>query len=242
MRPKEQIYETLMSGLAKMRRQGVDYIDLGLYETNPEKPKGGTFIDLLEGYPFENLSAQEQQLILGRKHYEKYVLADVNPRGNAVNGVVKIERRHVNKPHGIVLLPEEAVTPESPWNYHTRFFVMTGEDLKRFAEHVEKQGWIKELFEQSIQNGIQEYLSKTKELMQKAGVDHALERMEEREYSPFEQILVGLPEQFYNAAPKTNNEKEYRRALERIYYRKHSPLDLLLQDMQKQIIKARAKK
>ena len=74
-----------------------------------------------------------------------------------------------------------------------------GGDLKDFAESVD---WTTEEIERTVNGGIQEYHKKTRELIEKAGGYGALEKMEQRQYSPFEQILVDMHKNIASAKKK----------------------------------------
>ena len=183
-------YAALIKGLEDMKRQGVDSVLLSLYESAPSSDAAGRFISLGKDtnyYPFEMLPECEQKMILDGKHYIRVSLVDDNVGGLVrypSGGVEIIQRTHV-----IPFLPEQK--PESDFNYVTKSGLCSGKDLEEFAKNAEKSGWTKEIIEQVIASRINEYRAKTRELMEKSGVYKALEKMEQRKYTPHEQALFG---------------------------------------------------
>lgn len=111
------------------------------------------------------------------------------------NGVEKIHRTHINP-----MLPK--LKAESPLNYVTESGVFFGEPLKQFAKSVESDGWTPEAIQQRVQAGIEEYHNITSKLMADAGVDRVLERMNQRKYSVFEQIMNDMGSNIASARGK----------------------------------------
>ena len=164
------VYNSLLDGLAKMRAKGVDRAILSVYELSEaeESPCAGRFCELGEEsayYPFETLISAEQEMVSGGKNYKVVALVTQNV-GELVtypgDGVEVIERRRPNW-----FLPK--LTRESPLNYSNSGGIHTGEDLEAYARSVAECGWTPELVAQRVDAGIEEYHTKTIELLEAAG-------------------------------------------------------------------------
>jgi len=183
------IYRALMTGLSEMERQGVDRVVLTLYASEPSQNATGRWLTAGKDtnyYPFDMLDETEQEMIKEGKHYTIVALVRDNV-GNVVryadNGGIEVYTRT----HIVPFLPE--LKPESELNYATKGGAHTGENLKQFAESVARNGWNPEAIEQRVNAGIQEYHTITRNLMKWAGVYDSLERMEQRQFTPFERVM-----------------------------------------------------
>ncbi|MBI4159495.1 hypothetical protein HY500_04550 [Candidatus Woesearchaeota archaeon] len=186
------IYSALMDGLSEMERMGVDRLVLALYDSKPDDSVRGRWISPEEScyYPFELLADSEQEIIRDHKHYTIISLVRANVGGvrtYPARGLEIFHRTAVNP-----FLPR--LKPESSLRYVTRDEGYVGEeDLKRYLEESEAvDAWTPTAIEQAVNAGIQEYQTTTKRLMEDAGVHDSLENMEQRQYTPFEQIMVNM--------------------------------------------------
>ena len=185
----DAVYKALMSGLNEMEIQGVDRVVLTLYESKPSQNATGRWLTAGKDtnyHPFETLDETEQGMIKAGKTYTVFALVRDNV-GDAVryadNGVEVYRRTHI-----VPMLPN--LKPESELNYVTEGGVQTGENFKKFVDTVATgNGWNPEVIEQRVNSGIQEYKVMTRILMEKAGVYDALKRMEQRQLTPFEQVM-----------------------------------------------------
>ena len=182
------VYSALMNGLDEMDRQGVDRVVLTLYESEPNQNATGRWLTAGKDtnfYPFEMLDETEQGMIKNGKHYTVVALVRDN-----VGDVVRYGDKGVevyNRTHIVPFLPR--LKPESELNYVTEGGVHRGDNLKQFAESVAGNGWNPQAIEQRVSAGIQEYHGITRKLMEKAGVYDALQKMEQRQLTPFEQVM-----------------------------------------------------
>jgi len=177
------VYNALLDGLAEMRKQGVDRVILGVYESpkSDNCPLTGRFINANEMayYPFDTLTPSEQEMILSGRDYRVTALVTKNV-GDLVtypgDGVESYRRRKM-----FPFLPE--LNHDSGLNYLTAGGVYTGESLEEFARKVEGCGWTPELIAKRIKAGIQEYNDVTVRLMESAGVHESIKRISERKES-----------------------------------------------------------
>jgi len=187
------VYSALVNGLNEMSKRGANRVILTIYESEPDKNATGRWIDIgkeTNYYPFEMLDEQEQEMILGGKHYTVVSLVLDN-----IDEVIKYPNNDVeqyDRTHIVPFLP--VIKEESNLNYVTKGGVYTGENLRQFAEDFEKSGWTEDLVKKRIEAGIQKYNSITKRLIKNSGVYEALERMEERQVSQLEEMLAEIRE------------------------------------------------
>ena len=193
-----EVYSALIKGISEMRRRGVDCIVLALYEAKPDENVRGIWITAgrdTNYYPFEMLSEPEQKMISGRKHYSRIALVL-----DDVGGVVTYPGEGVEKVHRTRISPFlPYLKPESELNYVTKAGVWTKEKLRDFALDTARNGWTKETVEKAIVDGVQEYHTITKRLIEQAGVDESIARIGQRAYSPFEQLLLDMHKQMRQA-------------------------------------------
>lgn len=196
---EEEIHAALINGLAEMKRQHIDHVVLTLHETEPSENARGRWLTVGKDtnyYPFGFLPKNEQEMILNGKHYERVALVTrdvggfIEYRGD---GVEVYHRTHITP-----FLPK--LLPECLLNYVTEGGAWTEEDnVRKFAKVATSLGWTKESIEKSVAAGMQDYHNKTKKLMQNAGVYAALEKMEQKRYSPFQQIMAEMRQQINQA-------------------------------------------
>lgn len=185
-----RVHDVLADGLQEMERKGIDRIVLSAYETEPNGNATGRWIstDQTHYYPFEMLDETEQEMIEDSKHYTVIALVR-DAVGDVVRykgaGLEAAQRTHIHP-----MLPK--LHAGSPLNYVTHIQLHTGEDLKEFSKGAAEAGWKPKIISQKIAEGVGEYQAITHALMDAAGVHSALERMERREYTPFEQIMNDL--------------------------------------------------
>ena len=183
------VYRALLNSLNEMEKQGVDRVILTLYESEPSKNATGRWLTAGKDtnyYPFEMLDETEQRMIKDGKHYTVVALVRNNV-GDVVRYADKGGVEVYNRTHIVPFLPR--LKPESELNYVTEGGAHTGENLKQFAESVAGNGWNPEAIEQRVNAGIQEYHTITRKLMEKAGVYDALKKMEQRQFTPLEQVM-----------------------------------------------------
>lgn len=183
------VYRALLNGLNEMERHGVDRVILTLYESEPSQNATGRWLTAGKDtnyYPFEMLDGTEQGMIKDGKHYTVVALVRDNV-GDVVRYADKGGVEVYNRTHIVPFLPK--LKPESELNYVTEGGARTGENLKQFAESVAGNGWSSQAIDQRVNAGIQEYHAITRKLMEKAGVYDALKRMEQRQFTPFEQVM-----------------------------------------------------
>jgi len=196
----DPVHSALVNGLNEMDKQGADRVILAIYESERDDDATGHWMSINRNYyPFEMLDEREQEMIRDGKHYMVVALVRDNVGNVAKYGDMGVEVAH--RTHVFPLLPR--LTTEAPFNYVTKSGVYTGEGLKKFAKTATSNGWNSQAIEQRVQAGIQEYHTITEKLMDNAGLYTALERMEEREYSPFKQIMKDMRSNI--AAAEVNN-------------------------------------
>ena len=184
------VYRALINSLDEMDRQEVDRVVLTLYESEPSQNATGRWLTAgndTNYYPFEMLDETEQGMIKNGKHYTVVALVrdnvgDVMRYADKGGGVEVYNRTHI-----VPFLSR--LKPESELNYVTEGGVHRGDNLKQFAESVAGNGWNPQAIEQRVSAGIQEYHGITRKLMEKAGVYDALQKMEQRQLTPFEQVM-----------------------------------------------------
>ena len=185
------VYRALINSLDEMDRQEVDRVVLTLYESEPSQNATGRWLTAGKDtnyYLFEMLDETEQGMIKNGKHYTVVALVrdnvgDVMRYADKGGGVEVYNRTHI-----VPFLSR--LKPESELNYVTKGGAHTGDNLKQFAESVAGNGWNPEAIEQRVNVGIQEYKATTRKLMKQAGVYDALQRMEQRQLTPFEQVMM----------------------------------------------------
>lgn len=185
-RTNDAVYRALIAGLDEMETQGVDRVVLSVSKTEPGF-EGGRWLNEREiaSYPEEMLTGAEQEMITSRNHYGVIALVRGNV-GDMVRfperGIEVTQRTHVNPfLYGL--------RPDSPLHYATECGVHHGENLRAYAETGARLGWTPEGIERSLRDGIQEYHGVTMRLMEQGGVYDALQRMNERRVTPFEQLM-----------------------------------------------------
>ena len=198
------IYHALVQGLGEMDKHGCDRLVLTLYESEPDLGVRGRWISPEETryYPFEMLGETEQEKIRDHQHYTIVSLVRDNV-GNVItypdNGLEIFQRTAVNP-----FLP--ALKDESNLRYVTKRGVYNGKDaLMSFLRKTEAdKRWTPEAIGKCVEEGIKDYDLITKRLMANAGIYSALENMEQREYTPFEQIMVNMRDKI-NASKNGGN-------------------------------------
>ena len=183
------VYRALLNGLNEMEKQGINRVVLTLYESEPSQNATGRWLTAGKDtnyYPFEMLDETEQGIIKDGKHYTVVALVRDNV-GDIVRYADKGGVEVYNRTHIVPFLPK--LKPESKLNYVTKGGAHTGEKLRQFAESVAGNGWNPDAIEQRVNVGIQEYRAVTRKLMEKAGVYETLKRMEQRQFTPFEQVM-----------------------------------------------------
>ncbi|MCX8194658.1 MAG: hypothetical protein N3G22_00920 [Candidatus Micrarchaeota archaeon] len=185
-----EVYQALREGLDKMKRLQIERIPLMVEEAGPsgesKKAVGWSPINRLNlgYYPYATLHEIEKEKIDENKHY---IVASLFYR-KGVGGEPDIER--VEVVHRTRIFP---LFPASGKHYYSVAYHYDGDSIKIFADDNQKiEGWKGAEVEEAINKGIREYLAITKELMEKAGVFKALEKIANRAVSPFDQILSDM--------------------------------------------------
>lgn len=183
----EDAYTALVNGLNEMERLGIDRVLLSVEETESHEATAGNWIlsVRLSYYPFDFLEEEEKDLMQNEKSYSAYALVRAKV-GDYMTypgaGVEKVDRTHI-----IPMLPK--LKKESNTNYTTKTSVYTGENLKKFAMFAEESGWnfadLTEIIKQNIEKIHMDH-------MEKSGVYEALKKMDERKYTPFEEVIAPL--------------------------------------------------
>jgi hypothetical protein len=195
-RESKEVYSALINGLDEIDKRDIKRLILTIYESEPDKNATGRWIldNKSNYYELETLDKTEQEMMKEGKHYT--VVALVNDR-------TKEDYRGVEAAYRTHIIPELAkLKPNSQFEYFTDGGISTDESLKHFAEFATENGWTSQIITKRIQAGIQEYDSITKKLMKDAGVSAWIERMEQREYSPLEQIMQDMRKNIANAKSK----------------------------------------
>jgi len=188
-----QVYNTLVRGLKEMERQGCDRLVLTLYESEPDPEVRGRFIEMGETryYPFEMLDKAEQETIRAHNHYTvvSLVREDVGRIRSYPSRGLEIVQRTAISP----LLPKLLDATDN-LKYVTKIGGSMGKDaLVRFLrESGANKVWSPEAIEQRVKHGIKEYKATTRRLMESEGVHKSIETMEQRQYTPFEQIMIDM--------------------------------------------------
>jgi len=187
------VYCAFVEGLDRMEREYVDRIILTMFESEPRpNPDAGKWVPFGQGseyYPFETLTEDEQKMIKNGKTYEILSLVTED-----VGGVISYPERGIetyHRTHGVpVFFPR--VVPESNLNYRTEGGIYSGEKLRDFAENASNQGWTAEGIENTINFSVQEYHKVTERLMESAGVNRAIGRLDQRRNSALDEILLEM--------------------------------------------------
>jgi hypothetical protein len=198
----EAVYRALMDGLAEMERCGVDRAILTVHKTEPSHDARGRWLSKTDYvyHPFDTLGEAEQGMIAEREHYQVVALVRDN-----VGGAVRYPDKGVEvyrRTRIVPLLPK--LKPESELHYVTDGGAHTGEGIKQFAQSAAESGWNSSDVRRAVEAGIQEYKGITTRLMEKGGVYRALEQMEERRYTPSEQMMADMRKDIASAASARN--------------------------------------
>ncbi|MEK6926273.1 MAG: hypothetical protein AABW50_03270 [Nanoarchaeota archaeon] len=188
----DSIYETLIFGLEEMDKQGVDRSVVDVSECEPDPNAMGRWLNESDFnyYPFGILNDEERNMILGKKSYYSIALVKKNVAGlvnYSEQGVETYRRTHI-----VPMLPE--IKPESNLNYVSNEGVISGDNLRNYAETLSENQITSQNLRERINNGIQEYKNITSELMEKEGVNERIKEMNERKYTPFEEIMTEMRE------------------------------------------------
>lgn len=186
------IYDAIVRGLGEMEKQGCDRLALTLFESEPDPEVRGRWISGEETryYPFEMLDRAERRAIRKHQHYTVVSLV-----GRNVGGVRSYPDRGVELFHRTAINPFlPRLNEKSSLRYVTKGGGYIGKDaLVRFLlESEANRRWTPEGIDQRVKDGIQDYRKITRRLTRQAGVYDALENMEQRPYTPFEQIMINM--------------------------------------------------
>lgn len=199
------IYNTLLNGLHRMEKEGINRIYVCLEEMKPDERAFGNWIDSdkLRYYPYEILDPREKEAVLKENHYSAGFLV-----GPEIPGVIKhpgygfevIERTHF---HPMLHQLKDNGETKNKMEYYRNDCFYDKEQIKLIAEQMANAKATAKEIEGMIEDGIKNYHQVTKELMEKAGVFKSLESLEKRiELNPTEEILSKTREQINSAGYK----------------------------------------
>jgi|SRR3989344_4062555 len=182
---KSDIYETVVKGLDRIEREGVDRVIMCVAKIEPQDTIS-RFINANETnyYPFELLLEYEQRMMLDEKYYQVIALVTKNVMGQIENpgkGIEVYDRIHF---HPFL----SALKNTSNLKYISKGGVYTeGNGLSELCQALD---WTPEMFEKGLEQGINLYKHQTIILLENhKELQERLRQIQERDCSLIEQML-----------------------------------------------------
>lgn len=163
------MYDSFMNNIQKMKNAGISDIILTIYETNPQ----GGFNTDFDGSQETELN-QEIELRNEKRSYDIVKLISIE----GIEGIKRTNKSYLN-----ALLPGNLGEKQ----YHTKEWIVIGENLKNYARNQIDAGWTPELIDNVVDDQLNDW----------RGVSEKLKEMNKREYSPFEQIINEMRNNIY---------------------------------------------
>jgi|TARA_Y100000294_G_C8436868_1_gene289079 hypothetical protein len=181
-----ELYDAFVRGLELMEQEGVDRVPLIVHESEPAKKEFTTWETSDNYHPFDSLPDAEKDMIAKKTSYTaiSLVLKQVGYQVTYPGAGIEHAHRSWETP----VLPK-LNDPEGFFHYNSNTSVSTGDNLMNFARSAAAAGLKPAAVDEAVKHGITEYKNITSKLLKNSGVYEALEKMELRRLSPFDQIM-----------------------------------------------------